>query len=642
MVSLFASLPITSDRLGQEVGSFLEPTLLYSELRQQLASILSDGTATRQRLANLSSALNRFQRHVRVNDASRVGPELRARFEHYLGTYVDELRAAGASDTAIRDQRSMLRRWHELARQRVDANTKVVVSPLRLTLERLLKAQNMHAGDLARQCNVPEPTLRGWLRGGVPNRRSGASLRRIASQLGVDPSVLIDKVPTLARKATAQPIAYRTRLSHLTRDRYLLPKAQVTEALRDEWQRFLQYKCATFPGLERQLKGAWRLRPAIDMPPQLRTWWTMPNAAEVAPSADIAFQSVRAFLGALAKRRADDGVTDDLRQSLAHFSDVRKVAWFVDFLRARGDGRLNQGIGRHVQFALSLVHPITGYLTQQPKFAELLSLSADEWEGHCAKAFVQLRKLRIDLDRRSTVCRSSWDPIRPLLACDYPLLPVFQALEAYRTQIDTQRSKTRQWALAVRDYALLTLLLANPLRALNFKSMRFQGTDHVHLQRDGTGKWHFNLRPEDFKNCAGAARNKPYQVAVAPWAVPALELWLYEAREVLEVVESDFVFISSRHTLQGSPWKNLNRAVFSFTRNIVPQTGGFSPHTVRHLVATTFLRARPGAYRQVADLLHDELQTVLDHYGHVDTARGLADYASMVERLYSETLSPRG
>jgi hypothetical protein len=62
---------------------------------------------------------------------------------------------------------------------------------------------------------------------------------------------------------------------------------------------------------------------------------------------------------------------------------------------------------------------------------------------------------------------------------------------------------------------------------------------------------------------------------------------------------------------------------------------------MRHLVATTWLRARPGAYHQVAELLHDRLETVLKHYKHLDTARGLADYAATVVELYSAQMHGR-
>ena len=607
----------------------------YNELRSLMSSkvVNDDSPNSRQRFANLSAALTSFQRHAGVSNANRVGPELRRDFAEHLQRYTRALQSAGSSRTRIRDQRSLVRRWHELAVEATEReHIASLKTPLQREIESHLKRLKISRWRLAQRCAVSKQSLAHWLRGGHPNIRSKAALERLEREIGLEPGSLVKLIPGTGQKA-APRIEFREHLSARARDPYYLPAKNIPESFRSEWMSFLAYKTTCIPFLERQTKGVWRLRPVKDLPHDCRVWWAQPDSGVVATTALLAFARVRAFIGAL-HRIEGKGLTP----TLAYYADSRRFDRYLDFALSRSRNVVHGGIVGHLQFALSLIHPETGYLTQHPEFASILGVPPEQWKDHCAKCFAHMKKRRKGLERVAKPSRDVWAPLQPLLGHHYPLLPFLDGLASYRKSIDQMLPRSVGWAVAIRNYALLTMLAANPLRAQNYTMMTVSEDQRGHLRRSPSGEWRLVFQPEEFKNLDGAAKDRVYDVAVANWAIPALELWLHEARPVLLRGDSNLVFVSSHHDVQGTPWSTLDRAVFSTVRRLLPETSGFGPHSLRHLVATTWLRARPGAYRQVAELLHDRLDTVLKHYGHLDVARGNAEYAQAIEGLYRSSL----
>ena len=59
--------------------------------------------------------------------------------------------------------------------------------------------------------------------------------------------------------------------------------------------------------------------------------------------------------------------------------------------------------------------------------------------------------------------------------------------------------------------------------------------------------------------------------------------------------------------------------------------GGFGPHAFRHIVAHSYLKSNPKAYAVVADILNDRLETVIQEYGHVETADNFRHWLTFYE-----------
>ncbi|RQP28081.1 hypothetical protein DF156_18790 [Burkholderia ubonensis] len=73
-------------------------------------------------------------------------------------------------------------------------------------------------------------------------------------------------------------------------------------------------------------------------------------------------------------------------------------------------------------------------------------------------------------------------------------------------------------------------------------------------------------------------------------------------------------------------WTSLNKHFFRLTRRLIPQTPGFGPHALRHLVATDYLRKHSNDFLTVSQLLHDKLETVLAEYAHLRQDDAFAKY----------------
>jgi integrase len=163
----------------------------------------------------------------------------------------------------------------------------------------------------------------------------------------------------------------------------------------------------------------------------------------------------------------------------------------------------------------------------------------------------------------------------------------------------------------------------NPLRIQNMREMTYSPDNSGNLYK-ADGKWRLRFEAAAFKNFAGAARKQRYDTEVDPSVAPLLEEWFALHKPLLDPYGGSRVFMSLRRPKQA--WTRPEQAIRSFTRTYVPGCMGLGPHSLRHLVATTFLKRFPEQYQLVALLLHDELETVMKHYSHLSADDGLAKW----------------
>ena len=72
------------------------------------------------------------------------------------------------------------------------------------------------------------------------------------------------------------------------------------------------------------------------------------------------------------------------------------------------------------------------------------------------------------------------------------------------------------------------------------------------------------------------------------------------------------LFPSRRGDMHTSLGDQINKAAQKY----IPEVSRLRAHALRHLVATDFLAKNPGKYTFLAELLHDNLETVLRNYAH--------------------------
>jgi integrase len=214
------------------------------------------------------------------------------------------------------------------------------------------------------------------------------------------------------------------------------------------------------------------------------------------------------------------------------------------------------------------------------------------------------------------------------------LLAIVGAHTADRPPGVLDRSVKGWFKLAIwyRDEALLRMMISNPLRNRNLREMTYIPGGDGNL-RKVHGRYWLHFKPSDFKNERGAA-HRPYKVPVPASLNALLDTYLNVVRPLLLNGRThDEVFL----TRNGGPHDTtgLSGLVHELTTTALAAVGlempGFRTHAVRHIVATAWLRAKPGDYLTVAQILHDTLETVLRNYAPPSPQDGLGHFFNWLE-----------
>ena len=238
---------------------------------------------------------------------------------------------------------------------------------------------------LAAQAGVSWRTLRNWKRGAMPKSTSDGNLVRLAIVSGLDPDALTKLLPPAIGRFPVQTIDVmnipsRMRNTVLASNKvnwYLVRPWQATEAFKTEWRGLLVHKVPAAKGMDntedpqaklgvRQLVRAamqsdpedtdrvWRLRPAEDYPTEHPAWINTVGG-QVAPSADINYRHVAAFLG-WARLSVDKGgkAMPDEELSMGLLVNTKLLEAFLGMARGALRRRERGADGIHRKRALLL------------------------------------------------------------------------------------------------------------------------------------------------------------------------------------------------------------------------------------------------------------------------------------------------
>jgi len=210
--------------------------------------------------------------------------------------------------------------------------------------------------------------------------------------------------------------------------------------------------------------------------------------------------------------------------------------------------------------------------------------------------------------------RNPQDPIQGLLRLSEPLLPILRAIRKLDEKAAQAAPASKGEATLKRDALLLSMLVANPLRARNYILMTWRDDGTGSLYRREDGQWRIRFGAKDFKNDRGALQTQ-YDAPLPRSLTPRIEEYLDEYRPRLLAKNPNTPWAFPNHNSE--KWSTLNRQVERLTRQFIPEAHAFGPHAVRHIVATDYLRKHPNDFPTVAQLLHDKLETVLRVYAHL-------------------------
>lgn len=623
--------------------------LTFGQLKEKLANIIIKQVESKQNYANLVSALNALMAACRVTDNNSVSSILRASFYKNRATHVSMLSHQGKSAAYIANRKTYLGRWHRLvgSLDREYASASGQVSPFNAALRELL-SNGIPQTRLATQAGISLASFKRWLGGAKPNEKARPSIMRLERFFGITPGELVGlaglggKFDGNTDTGELPRIRYRERLRKNAGDSYAVKNA--SPSLREEWAGLVQYKTArTTYSKARQKNGRWSTTTEKVVPRTEGNWHSFIGINYVA-SAGIRWGYVCDYLGwlHLSTERGGRGLPSEDVQTLAHLTNHEFLGQYIDWRIERAEQKVNGSVIALLKLVSSLCHPKTGYFCNTPHLSSALSLNEGTWRERCDETFKFSKETQNTLSGQCELSRDSSEPIKALLELDNPLDGVADAIQRMNAaQPNTGGVKEAIWA---RDRLLLKLLASNPLRAKNLKMLKFiddktgqliSGDDTGKLYRGRDGSWRIAIPKKFFKNFAGAAKDRDYDMPVHDSISRDIETFLGHYRPRIASDDNPYVFTSSRKVASSGMMYGLNRRIETLTRLYFWRCPGIGPHGFRHIVATAILKMSPNDWQTAALVLHDRAETVQKHYAHLRSNDGAARQFAILASSYA-------
>ena len=606
---------------------------LADELREQLCT--NDNASGIQQLRNHLTTLSGFLTTMGKDESSRVGHELKSGYVTSVNVYLDLL---NVSERTKADRRSHLNKWKSIG-DFIESKERGTAKPLKsfnVALRDSLVASNMSQAAFINKTGISKSVLSKWLSGAQPNKRSITAIHRAENELRLERGQLSNLVREHYKPISTNfkgEIAFRTRLAEAQKKPFKLNPDEISEELQKEWTDFFRYKTSELPSFNRSDNAIWRLK-------QIKKCSRVNPMAcihdQASPTAAMMWGTIVCFLGFLRLPTNLEGYGLPLPevQTIAWFANPDAVNAYLEFIRRRSDGKRHGGHKRICGEILCLLRPDFGYLAQQPHFMDKLKKSLIPsnmtWQAMCAKT----SKLATSWKGKSKdKSRSTEEPIAALLALPYPLTPVFRAIKQLDMDAAAMPSGGIVQARLKRDALILSFLISNPLRVLNFKIMTWLPNNTGNLYKDGDKSWRLRFDSSDIKT------DGPYDVKIAGWLVNQLEAYIEEYRHtILNSNHSNYLFVTSNED-QTEMWDELDAHIRHLTKRLIPETHSFGAHAFRHLVATDWLTKNPNDFLTVAELLNDRIETVIKHYAHLKKDQSFDRYENYVLGVMGDNMS---
>lgn len=609
------------------------PPLTYAALLDALRDIDAhagsdqpiDSPVTRNR----RTALRSFMQSVAKHDTDRVGDELADGFVAALSAYQAWEKQRGTAASTVRSRCSHLRRIQQLAAKQAGTTPSFVS-----LLDRAITESGRSLAWLEEQSGIGALSLGQWRRGIASPGRLRKHLPQLETSLGLRAGTLLDALPSRASSPVGYGVARRsanTRFranvkARLEEQPFALHAANAQ--LQEEWRQLLAYKTADLPALRRERRAKWRSKPARMCKPLKPEWCcTLPNG-HVSSSAHAVWVQLRQFLGwlQLDPRRGGAGLSAAQTQTLARLADAERIIAFVHWRAARA-GAVNTGALTFLHVLNSLLHPRAGWLTQSPWLADAapdLHREASTWAEHCARTFERLKDFTRTVAQSAKPTRDVEEALRPLLDSGNPVAALLQMLDRMEADMPASTQPILR-ATHQRDIALVTLLMANPLRIGQLTALEFgNGTDQ-NLVRVASG-WRLQCTDERYKN-GETTMAKGLRVDLDAAVTAALDRYAREGRNILLAGRPSVFFLVGRSRWDPTrPCENLEDRLQLLTERYIPGCAGFRGHGWRHLLATAWLMEHPEDYGTVADLLGDRVETVAKAYRHIERASSIRKF----------------
>jgi transcriptional regulator with XRE-family HTH domain len=604
-----------------------------------------------------------------------VGPEFTTEFDKHLLKFSD-IHMERLAPRTLKDRQEQIIQWEQIlsAQNRADS----LPHSFHEAVQVMLHASGLTKAEACRRAGISPPTLNRWLTGPeLPDVSSVPAVESLARTLGFKVNSLTSRLPPRRRprysrhaKTGATLTAFCERVARNRKDTpgfALKP----TDRIRKQWLEVIAFKTDTTREVATK-HNSWRLKPLESTGSRVN--WAMLFEGYVCVTAGVTWNAISNYLGYLKlPRPKGQGIPENEADTLAWLTFPDLIRQYLVWNRRRAGNIRHHGLVTFLQTILSFIAPLRGIVWNTPSLAESLPegrfhVSSAEWQEHCARAHEKIStQLKALLNEGPPVrSRESHNRAAIILNSAHPLKELLRLPKALKEN-PPPPAHLRDYRAWLRDVVLVKLLVSNPLRANHFSVMTYRPDGTGNLYRTSTGEWRLRFQASDFKNEKGAA-NTDYDVAVERSVWPWIQRYLSEARPyAVDADLTDYFLLPfvrgpraqdegktwtarkktnyttatalDEHNLQPSGnWlsDSIATRVCVLTKLYLPETNGFRPHTVRHIIATDHLKRHPRDYLTVAHLLHDKLDTVIKNYGHLTVDDGLRVLHSGVQEAMAE------
>ena len=589
--------------------------LTYQILKQTALDKVTRGEASAGSTRGRLSTLDRVLKLLGITADAEIGPELRSSFRSTENAWVSHLTAEGQPMRHVSNMRSNLVWWRNVVIE-IDRDRNLrdgVATPFQQAVKSLFEKHPVKR--VARLTDVPHDMIFGWLHGKVPRRSSYPALRRVETFFSLERDHLITLLGDKFNPSQLQQngtnlstIAYRARLKAATGKRSSL--SRIGAVLRQEWAALIEHKTSPHTSLERGL--TWRV--TTDMPHRTLSWSASTPEGKYVPSASAYWLLLSGYFGYVEREHVGFGkaLPEGSEPSLAWLALPELIRMYVD-MRMQDAETMHMGTRVFLGYVMTLLRPVTGYVLQTSSLQQRLPPQQRTWTEQCAEAFASAKKITAYYKNKHKPSRDPFEPIRDVLALRNPLDAVVDMLA--RMRAERPRTGGLREASWVRDILLIQLLATVPLRAKNFRELTWTPDNRSDLYQKPDGSWHIRLDKNRFKNVAGAAGDRIFDMPVPEPIWKSIQAYVRQYRPLLcGRHATNRVFVTKLSAAKGEAWAELNGRVEILTKKFLWKSPGVGPHAFRHIVATSILRASPGNYGLAAMVLHDRVETVEASY----------------------------
>ena len=625
---------LSTEKTARARKKFMPQPLTYQVLQQKAFDRAAGGEGAVGAVRGRVSTLNRVLKLLGLEDGAEIGPEMRAGYRATEDAWVSHLTAQDQPARHISNMRSNLGWWRRLVIE-IDRENNLrdgVDTPFQQAVKSLFESHPVKR--VAKFTEVPHDMIYGWLRGKIPRRSNYPALRRIEAFFALERDHLIrllaaESTPRYGESSgtNGTTIAYRERLKTVTREAINLSEAG--ETLLQEWRDLIAHKVSPHTRLVRNLP--WRV--TSDMPHRTLGWYASTPDNKYVPSASAYWHMFRPYFGYVYREHVGYGkvLPPNAQPSLAWLVLPDLLRRFVD-LRLQGAETMHAGISVFLGYVMTLLRPGNGYVWQMSSLQRHLPERSRTWSEQCGEAFAAAEQMVAHYKNKKKPSRNPFEPIQDVIALRNPLDAIVDMLN--RMRADKPRTGGLWEAVWARDILLIQILATIPLRAKNLRELTWTPDNRGNLYQQPDGSWHIRIEKNHFKNVAGAAGDRIFDVPVPQSLWKSIQSYLRQFRPLLVGQHAcRRVFVTRESVARGKSWSDLNRRVEHLTRRFLWKCPGIGPHAFRHIVATSILRAAPGNFGLAAMVLHDRPATVEASYAFTKSG----DASAEIQKLLGAT-----